>query len=138
VNRHCPDLAELVGKAIGQLHQADRSLENHPIPVIPAKLVPAKAGSGNPTLSRPTWTPAYAGVTATKMPDGSTQWMDGAAMDLSFRPLKGTVSGTRFGTRFLVRTFTGLGTVGAYLVGNGGSSGFYGPLSESALLRSLF
>ncbi len=70
-----------------------------------------------------------------EMPDGSTQKMDGVAMDLNFRPLKGAVSGTRSGTRFLVRTFSGLGTVAAYLVGNGGSSGFYGPLSESALLR---
>jgi len=60
------------------------------------------------------------------------------AMGLSFRPLKWAVSGARSGTKFLVRTFTGLGTVAAYLVGNGGSSGFYGPLSESALLRSLF
>jgi hypothetical protein len=31
--------------------------------------------------------------------------------------------------------FTGLGTAAAYLVGNGGASGFYGPISESALLR---
>jgi len=70
-----------------------------------------------------------------QLPDGTAQKMDGVAMDLSFRPLKGAVSGTRSGTKFLVRTFTGLGTVAAYLVGNGGSSGFYGPLSESALLR---
>jgi hypothetical protein len=56
-------------------------------------------------------------------------------MDLAFRPLKGSVSGKKTGTKFLVRTFTGLGTVAAYLVGNGGTSGFYGPLSESALLR---
>ena len=56
-------------------------------------------------------------------------------MDLAFRPLKGSVSGKKTGTKFLVRTFTGLGTVASYLVGNGGSSGFYGPLSESALLR---
>jgi hypothetical protein len=69
------------------------------------------------------------------MPDGTTQRMDGVAMDLAFRPLKGSVSGKKTGTKFLVRTFTGLGTVAAYLVGNGGSSGFYGPLSESALLR---
>jgi hypothetical protein len=92
-------------KAIGQLRQADRS--------------------GNVDIR----------FDRLEMPDGSTQRMDGVAMDLSFRPLKGAVSGTRSGTRFLVRTFTGLGTVAAYLVGNGGSSGFYGPLSESALLR---
>ena len=56
-------------------------------------------------------------------------------MDLDFRPLKGSVAGKRTGTKFLVRTFTGLGTVASYLVGNGGSGGFYGPLSQSALLR---
>jgi hypothetical protein len=92
-------------KAIGQLRQADRS--------------------GNVDIR----------FDRLQMPDGSTQRMDGVAMDLSFRPLKGSVSGARTGTKFLVRTFTGLGTVAAYLVGNGGSSGFYGPLSESALLR---
>jgi hypothetical protein len=92
-------------KAIGQLRQADRS--------------------GNVDIR----------FDRLEIPDGSTQRMDGVAMDLAFRPLKGSVSGKKTGTKFLVRTFTGLGTVAAYLVGNGGSSGFYGPLSESALLR---
>jgi hypothetical protein len=92
-------------KAIGQLGQADRS--------------------GNVDIR----------FDRLEMPDGTTQRMDGVAMDLAFRPLKGSVSGKKTGTKFLVRTFTGLGTVAAYLVGNGGSSGFYGPLSESALLR---
>jgi hypothetical protein len=49
--------------------------------------------------------------------------------------LKGQVSGKRTGTKFLVRTFTGLGMGAAYLVENGGSSGLYGPLSKSVLLR---
>jgi len=92
-------------KAIGQLRQADRT--------------------GNVDIR----------FDRLEMPDGTTQKMDGVAMDLAFQPLKGSVSGKRTGTKFLVRTFTGLGTVAAYLVGNGGSSGFYGPLSESALLR---
>jgi hypothetical protein len=92
-------------KAIGQLRQADRS------------------GEVDIRFDR------------LEMPDGTTQRVDGVAMDLAFRPLRGSVSGKKTGTRFLVRTFTGLGTVAAYLVGNGGSSGFYGPLSESALLR---
>ena len=70
-----------------------------------------------------------------EMPDGTAQKMDGVAVDQAFRPLKGSVSGKKTGTKFLVRAFTGLGTVAAYLVGNGGSSGFYAPLSESALLR---
>ena len=70
-----------------------------------------------------------------QMPDGSTERIDAAAMSLTFGPLKGAVSGKRRGTNFLVRTFSGLGTVATYLVGAGGSNGFNGPLSESALLR---
>ena len=70
-----------------------------------------------------------------QMPDGTTEKIDAAAMSLTHGPLKGTISGRRTGTRFLVRTFTGLGTVATYLVGAGGSNGFNGPLSESALLR---
>src|SRR5258708_15664375 len=69
------------------------------------------------------------------MPDGTTEKIDAAAMSLTYGPLKGIISGRRTGTRFLVRTFTGLGTVATYLVGAGGSNGFNGPLSESALLR---
>jgi len=72
---------------------------------------------------------------ALQMPDGTTQKIDATAMSLSYGPLKGNVIGKRTGTRFLVRTFTGLGTVATSLVGAGGSSGFNGPLSESALLR---
>jgi Bacterial conjugation TrbI-like protein len=70
-----------------------------------------------------------------QMPDGTTEKIDAAAMSLTYGPLKGNVSGRRTGTRFLVRTFTGLGTAATYLVGAGGSNGFNGPLSESALLR---
>jgi hypothetical protein len=67
-----------------------------------------------------------------QMPDGSTEKIDATAMSLSFRPLKGIVSGKRSGTNFLVRTFTGLGQAATYLVG---SNGLNGPLSESAFLR---
>lgn len=70
-----------------------------------------------------------------QMPDRTTEKIDAAAMSLTYGPLKGNTSGRRTGTRFLVRTFTGLGTVATYLVGAGGSNGFNGPLSESALLR---
>jgi Bacterial conjugation TrbI-like protein len=70
-----------------------------------------------------------------QMPDGSSEKLDATAMSLAFGPLKGAVSGKRTGTNFLVRTFAGLGTVATYLVGAGGSNGFDGPLSESALLR---
>src|SRR5258707_11617858 len=70
-----------------------------------------------------------------QMPDGTTEKIDAAAMSLSYGLLKGIISGRRTGTRFLVRTFTGLGTVATYLVGAGGSNGLNGPLSESAFLR---
>lgn len=70
-----------------------------------------------------------------EMPDGSAEKLDGVAMGLDFKPLKGIVTGKNTGTKFLVQAFTGLGTTAAYLVGNAGSAGFYGPISESALLR---
>jgi hypothetical protein len=70
-----------------------------------------------------------------EMPDGSLEKLDGTAMDLKFGPLKGYVSGRRRGTRFLVRSMTGLGTVAAYMVGSHGSNGFNGPISDNALLR---
>lgn len=70
-----------------------------------------------------------------QMPDGTTEKIDATAMSLSYGPVRGNVSGKKTGTRFLVRTFTGLGTVATYLVGAGGTNGFNGPLSESALLR---
>ncbi len=68
-------------------------------------------------------------------PDGTVQKIDAVALSLAYGPLKGSVAGKNTGTRFLVRTFTGLGTAATYLVGAGGSNGFNGPLSESALLR---
>ena len=66
-----------------------------------------------------------------EMPDGMTQKIDATAMSLSYGPLKGTVSGKRSGTNFLVRSFTGLGQAATYLVGGGLGA----PLSESAFLR---
>jgi hypothetical protein len=70
-----------------------------------------------------------------EMPDGTTAKIDATAMSLNYGALKGTVSGKKTGTRFLVRAFTGLGTVATYLVAPGGGNGFNGPLSESDLLR---
>jgi hypothetical protein len=70
-----------------------------------------------------------------EMADGTAEKMDAVATDLKYGPLKGDVGGKRTGTRFLVQSLTGLGTVAAYLVGAGGGTGFNGPLSESALLR---
>jgi hypothetical protein len=70
-----------------------------------------------------------------EMSGAPSEKLDGMAMGLDFKPLKGTVAGKMTGTKFLVRAFTGLGTAASYLVGNGGGTGFSGPLSESALLR---
>lgn len=67
-----------------------------------------------------------------ELPDGTSEKIDGAAMSLSYGPLKGHVSGKKTGTHFLVRAFTGLGEAATYLAGSGGLSA---PLSESALLR---
>jgi hypothetical protein len=72
---------------------------------------------------------------ALQMPDGTTEKIDATGMSLTYGPLRGNVSGKKTGTRFLVRTFTGLGTVATYLVGAGGTNGLNGPLSNSALLR---
>jgi hypothetical protein len=70
--------------------------------------------------------------TSIQMPDGTTEKIDATSMSLSYGLLKGSVSGKKTGTNFLVRTFTGLGEAATYLVGSGGLSA---PLSESAFLR---
>jgi hypothetical protein len=69
-----------------------------------------------------------------EMPDGTPQKIEASAMDLNFGPLKGYVSGKKTGTKFLVRSLTGLGTVASYLVG-GHSSGSAGLISTDALMR---
>ena len=70
-----------------------------------------------------------------EMPDGTTAKIDGTAMSLTYGALKGSVSGKKTGTRFLVRAFTGLGTIATYLVAPNAGNGFNGPLSETDLLR---
>ena len=69
-----------------------------------------------------------------EMPDGTSEKIEASAMNLSFGPLKGYVSGKRTGTKFLVRSLTGLGTVASYLVGPQGSSSA-GVISTNTLLR---
>ena len=54
--------------------------------------------------------------------DGTTEKIDASAMSLNFGPLKGDVSGKKTGTKFLVRSLTGLGTIASYVVGPQGSS----------------
>lgn len=69
-----------------------------------------------------------------EMPDGSSAKIDGSAMDLNFGPLKGSVSGKKTGTKLLVRSLTGLGTVASYLVGPQ-ASGSAELISANTLLR---
>jgi type IV secretory pathway VirB10-like protein len=69
-----------------------------------------------------------------EMPDGTQENIEASAMDLNFGPLKGYVSGKKKGTKFLVRSLTGLGTVASYLVG-GHSSSSAGLISTDALMR---
>jgi hypothetical protein len=69
-----------------------------------------------------------------EMPDGTSQKIDASAMDLNFGQLKGYVSGKKTGTKFLVRSLTGLGTVASYLVGPQASSS-EGLISTNALMR---
>jgi len=67
-------------------------------------------------------------------PDGTTEKIDGSAMSLNFGPLKGTVSGKKTGTKFLVRSLTGLGTIASYVVGPQGSASS-GLISPNTLMR---
>ena len=69
-----------------------------------------------------------------EMPDGVSEKLDGSAMDLDFKPIRGYVSGKKAGTRFLLRSLTGLGTVASYLVGPQASNSA-GLISTNVLLR---
>jgi hypothetical protein len=69
-----------------------------------------------------------------EMPGGTSEKLDALAMDLNFKPLKGYVSGKKAGTKFLVRSLTGLGTVASYVVGPQ-ASGSAGLISTNVLMR---
>ena len=69
-----------------------------------------------------------------EMPDGTSEKLDASAMDLNFKPIKGYVSGKKTGTKFLVRSLTGLSTVASYLVGPQASNSA-GLVSTNVLLR---
>jgi hypothetical protein len=66
------------------------------------------------------------------MPDGATMPIQAVATDLEMRPLKGKVEGKNTGKNVLVRSLSGIGQVGATLVGRGNLNQ---PLSESDLVR---
>src|SRR5215469_16069822 len=69
-----------------------------------------------------------------EMPDGTAEKIDASAMSLNFGPLKGNVSGKKTGTKFLVRSLTGLGTMASYLVGPQSSTS-EGMISPNTLMR---
>jgi type IV secretory pathway VirB10-like protein len=66
------------------------------------------------------------------MPDGTAVPIQAVATDLEMRPLKGKVEGKNTGKNVLVRSMSGVGQVGAMLVGRGNLNQ---PLSESDLIR---
>jgi len=66
------------------------------------------------------------------MPDGAAVPIQAVATDLEMRPLKGKVEGKNTGKNVLVRSLSGIGQVGATLVGRGNLNQ---PLSESDLIR---
>jgi Bacterial conjugation TrbI-like protein len=66
------------------------------------------------------------------MPDGGTVPIQGVATDLDMRPLKGNVEGKNTGKNVLVRSLSGIGQVGALLLGQGSLNQ---PLSGSDLMR---
>jgi hypothetical protein len=66
------------------------------------------------------------------LPDGAAVPIQAAATDLEMRPVKGKVEGKNTGKNVLVRSLSGIGQVGAMLVGRGSLNQ---PLSESDILR---
>lgn len=81
----------------------------------------------------------YVGIVFNRveLSDGTSAKIDASATDLNFGPLKGYVSGKRTGTKFLVRSLTGLGTVASYLVGPQ-ASGSAEVVSTNTLMRERF
>lgn len=68
-------------------------------------------------------------------PDETTQKIEGHAVGLQFQPLRGEVTGRNTGTKFLVRSLTGVGTILAATVGVQSGTGVTDALSNNVLLR---
>jgi hypothetical protein len=68
------------------------------------------------------------------MSDGRSEQIEAMAMDLRNEPLKGKVTGTNKGRKFLTRALSGVGTIAAYVVGSGGS-GLGQAITGETLLR---
>jgi hypothetical protein len=68
------------------------------------------------------------------MPNGKEEQIEATGLGLDQRPLKGEVSGKNTGRKLMSRTFSGAGTIAAYLVGAGGA-GLTGAATGETLLR---
>ncbi len=68
-----------------------------------------------------------------QMPNGREEKIEGTAVALDQKPLKGDVSGKNTGKKVLSRTLSGVGTIAAYVVGGGG--GLTGTITGETLLR---
>jgi hypothetical protein len=66
-------------------------------------------------------------------PDGSWTGIDAVTANLNLGPLRGKVEGKNTGKNFLVTSLSGIGEVGALLIGQGGT--LNQPFSEADLLR---
>src|SRR5260221_1568614 len=89
------------------------------------QLAYAVAGAANTTVER-------LQCDSLILPDGAAVPIQAAATDLEMRPLKGKVDGKNTGKNALVRSLSGIGQVGAMLVGR---PSLNQPFSESDLLR---
>lgn len=69
-----------------------------------------------------------------RMPNGREEKIEGSAVSLDRKPLKGQVSGKNTGKKLLSRTLSGVGTVAAYVVGAGGA-GLTRTVTGETLLR---
>ena len=70
-----------------------------------------------------------------QLPDQTEQRIEGRSMSLDFQPLKGKVTGTNAGKRFLVRSLTGVGMIAAAAVGTQGGLGVNDTISNNVVLR---
>jgi hypothetical protein len=69
-----------------------------------------------------------------RMPNQREEKIEGSAVSLDQKPLKGVVSGKNTGKKLLSRTLSGVGTVAAYVVGAGGG-GLTRTVTGETLLR---
>ena len=69
-----------------------------------------------------------------QMPNGREEKIEGTAVALDQRPLKGQVTGKNTGKKIVSRTLSGVGTIAAYAVGAGGA-GLNRTITNETLLR---